>query len=248
MPELSPILLGRLAIVEQRGLRMFLASAACVVRFIFAWQRHASHCTVPCCIDFVRAIRASVLDGWVHCVRVARRIALPPMDLCWGDMADATPQKKQPASSRSSSSPMMCDARPVQKKPASSSRSSCSHAAATKRKREPSAVAAKSSKFTKMSQAPGAKMLEKLRQKAGKKVVHKTEPKKGVIRLGSDCAGVGSDFVALKFLLGNRVKTQTVFASENDVDKRKVLLAVHEHYDDKPAKLCLFNHCWAALF
>ena len=59
-------------------------------------------------------------------------------------------------------------------------------------------------------------LLQKLVDKA--KSSRKSKPpspfKKGTIVLGSDCCGLGSDFVSLKLAFGNKLKLETAFISD----------------------------------
>ncbi|CAE7282148.1 unnamed protein product [Symbiodinium sp. CCMP2592] len=76
-------------------------------------------------------------------------------------------------------------------------------------------------------------LLKDLIQQSKKDRPESSRVKGGSLRLGSDCAGVGSEFLALKMIIGDRVKLRTVFVSEINPEKRKALLALHERYDDK---------------
>ena len=53
--------------------------------------------------------------------------------------------------------------------------------------------------------------------------------RQSVVRLGSDCAGYGSDYLALKL---NGVKVETSFCAEIDPQKVALLHRVHDWYND----------------
>ena len=51
----------------------------------------------------------------------------------------------------------------------------------------------------------------------------------GAIHLGSDCSGIGMDYLALKFIRWP-LSIRSVFCSEIDVDKKRILPLVHEGF------------------
>ena len=145
---------------------------------------------------------------------------------------------------RCSASKMKKSKKPAQKKKCSKKlvgRSASKTSTKTEKKTSMSAATTKTaSKITKKESAQQElaeeffKEIEDLARTAGEQENGKSvrlRPR-GTIRLGSDCAGIGSDFVSLRLSVEDGVRIKNKFVAEMDENKLQWLKAIESHLGD----------------
>ena len=166
-----------------------------------------------------------------------------------GDFPVAGKKKRKAASSSSR-------AAPTTKKPAASNAATSKPVAGKKTSAKVKAKPAKKinvraktkSPAKKAPRAKGSALLDELQEFARQQAKIPPENPGGLratIRLGSDCAGLGSDFVSLSPLLEQiEVKVETRFLSEADMQKRKWLKAICRHVggDDELSNVKVYKN------